>query len=80
MTSCCAESLVVDVVKQVLARHGYELTKEAHAASIGKKAIDSWQTTIDILGIQGVTAQQLYEESEPLLRTRQILASLILTR
>ena len=65
-----AESLVVDVTKTVLARHGKELTQEAQVASMGKRVLDAWQSVIDVLDIRDATAQQLYEESEPLLCER----------
>lgn len=66
-----AESLVTDVAQQVLAKYGKQLTAEAKAAGLGKRALDSWQATIDVLDLKGVTAQRLFEESEPLLRARQ---------
>ena len=65
-----SESLVVETAKGVLAKHGKQLTLEAQVASTGKKALESWQATIDTLGVTDVTAQQLYDESQPLLRER----------
>ena len=63
-----AESLVLDVAKGVLRNHGHDLTPEAQKAAIGRRPLEAWQATIDCLGIQGVTAQQLFDESEVLLK------------
>ena len=66
----CAESLVVDAARTVLAQHGHALTAEAQLAGRGRTPLDAWQATIDALGMEGVTAQQLRGESEPLLTGR----------
>ena len=63
-----AESLVLDVAKGVLRKHGHDLTSEAQSAAIGRRPIEAWQATIDCLAIQSVTAQQLFDESEVLLK------------
>ncbi|CAK0786998.1 hypothetical protein CVIRNUC_010214 [Coccomyxa viridis] len=62
------ESLVLDVAKGVLRKHGHDLTPEAQKAAIGRRPLEAWQATIDCLGMQGVTAQQLFDESEVLLK------------
>lgn len=56
----------------MLARHGKDLSLEAQVASMGKKPLDAWQATVQALGIEGVTAQQLYDESDALLKTRHV--------
>ncbi|GAB4824069.1 hypothetical protein N2152v2_011115 [Parachlorella kessleri] len=63
------ESLVLEVAKTVCERHGKQLTPEAARASLGRTPLDAWQTVADMLGIE-CTAQQLFEESEPLLVKR----------
>jgi len=68
--ACPAESLVLDVARSVLASHGKDLTAEVQRVAIGRTPIDAWQATIDALGMQGVTAQQLFNESEPLLKAK----------
>ena len=65
-----AESLVLDVAQSVLEKHGYQLTLEAQKAAIGRRPLEAWQATIDELGMQHVTAQQLFDESEVVLKTR----------
>jgi hypothetical protein len=37
---------------------------------MGKRPLEAWQAVIDTLGLKS-TAQQLYAESEPLLKDRQ---------
>ena len=64
------ESLVLGVARTVLEAHGAKLTPEAQRAAIGRKPLDAWQATMDALGMHGVTAQQLFDESEPLLRSQ----------
>lgn len=64
------ESLVCEVSRSVLAAHGAELTPEAVKAGIGKRPIEAWQAVVDQLQLTSVTAQQLYDESEPLLTAR----------
>lgn len=63
-----AESLVLDVARGVLRNHGHDLTPEAQKAAVGRRPLEAWQATIDCLGMQGVTAQQLFDESEVLLK------------
>lgn len=67
-----AESLVCDVSQRVLAAHGASLTPEAAKAGLGKRPIEAWQAVVDTLGL-AVPAQQLYDESEPLLSDRQVI-------
>lgn len=64
------ESLVLEVAGSVLANHGEKLTSDVQKAAIGRKPLDAWQATIDELGMRDVTAKQLLDESEPLLKTR----------
>lgn len=63
------ESLVCDVSQRVLAAHGATLTPEAVKAGLGKRPLEAWQAVVDLLGLP-VPAQQLYDESEPLLTER----------
>ena len=63
-----AESLVLDVARGVLRNHGHDLMTEAQKAAVGRRPLEAWQATIDCLGMQGVTAQQLFDESEVLLK------------
>ena len=65
-----AESLVLEVARGVLAQHGRALTPEALAAAAGRRPLEAWQATVDALGLTEVTAQQLYDESEALLKER----------
>ena len=62
---------MVEVAKTIVDRHGSQLTMEAQLASTGRKPLDAWQAVIDTLHLEGCTAQDLYNESEPLLRERQ---------
>jgi hypothetical protein len=57
------------VGRQVLARHGATLTKEAAAVALGKRPLDCWSDVAQVLGL-AVPAQQLLDETEPLLQTR----------
>jgi hypothetical protein len=66
-----AESLVCDVSQRVLAAHGASLTPEAAKAGLGKRPLEAWQAVVDVLGL-AVPAQQLYDESEPLLTERRV--------
>jgi beta-phosphoglucomutase-like phosphatase (HAD superfamily) len=68
--ACFAESIIVEVASSITEKHGKKLTMCARIASIGKKPLEAWQATIDSLGIENVTAQQLFEESEPELQGR----------
>jgi hypothetical protein len=69
----CAESLVCDVSQRVLTAHGASLTPEASKAGLGKRPLEAWQAVVDVLGL-AVPAQQLYDESEPLLTERRAVA------
>lgn len=64
------ESLICEASKKVLAAHGAELTPACVAAGMGKRPLEAWQAVIDTLQLKGVTSQQLYDESEPLLSFR----------
>jgi hypothetical protein len=59
----------VEVSEQVLAKHGKALTKEAHAAALGKRPLDCWRDVAAILELN-VPAEQLFNETEPLLQAR----------
>ena len=58
----------MEVAKGVLRKHGHDLTPEAQKAAIGRRPLEAWQATIECLGMHGVTAQQLFDESEVLLK------------
>ncbi|KAK9796262.1 hypothetical protein WJX73_007319 [Symbiochloris irregularis] len=64
------EQLVAEVARSVVKRHGKTMTLEAIKAGSGRKPLDAWDKVIEELGLEGVTAQQLYDESEPSLRAR----------
>ncbi|KAK9917563.1 hypothetical protein WJX75_005816 [Coccomyxa subellipsoidea] len=64
------ETLVLEVARSVLEKHGQKLTAEVQKAATGRKPLDAWQATIDQLHMQDITAQQLFDESEPFLKTR----------
>lgn len=72
-----AESLVCEVSRKVLAAHGATLTPEAVKAGMGKRPLEAWQAVVDSLQL-AVPAQQLYDESEPLLTERCGLGTLSL--
>ena len=57
----------------MLAAHGASLTPEAAKAGLGKRPLEAWQAVVDALGL-AVPAQQLYDESEPLLTERRAVA------
>ena len=59
----------MEVSEQVLAKHGKALTKEAHAAALGKRPLDCWRDVAAILEL-AVPAEQLFNETEPLLQAR----------
>lgn len=63
------ESLVAEVAREVIARHGGELTDAARAASLGKRPLEAWAAVAAALDLP-VPAQQLLEESEALLSER----------
>jgi hypothetical protein len=71
-----AESLVLEVARTVVEDHGYILSEKAQTVSLGRKPLDAWQATIDELGMHSVTAQQLFNESEHMLKTRSALLKL----
>eukprot|EP00775_Hariotina_reticulata_P009054 gene9054-9224_t len=64
------ESLCVEIASQVLKQRNVELTKEAQRAALGKRPLDCWRDVIHILGIHNATAEELFEETEPLLQAR----------
>lgn len=64
------ESLVRSVSATVLERHGAKLTPDAEKAALGRRPLEAWQAVIDVLDVKGTTAQQLFDESEPLLQER----------
>lgn len=61
------ETLVIKYATAVLQSHGYDLTSDAIACSIGKRPLDAWQAVVDMLNITSITAEQLLAESEALL-------------
>ena len=61
---------MLEVARTVLARHRSVLTPAALAASAGRRPLEAWQATVDALGLTDATAQQLYDESEALLKER----------
>ena len=61
---------MLGVARTVLESHGSKLTPEAQRTAIGRKPLDAWQATIDAVGLIGVTAEQLFNESEPLLKSQ----------
>ncbi|KAF8063703.1 hypothetical protein HT031_003558 [Scenedesmus sp. PABB004] len=63
------ESLCVTAAETVLARHGARLNKEAQRAALGKRPLDCWRDVAAVLGLD-VPAQQLFDETEPLLQAR----------
>ena len=63
------ETLVLEVVRSVVESHGKSLTADTAARALGMRPLDAWAAVADTLQIQR-TAQQLYEQSEPLLRDR----------
>lgn len=65
----CTESFVTEAVRAVVEAHGKSLTPQAMQASTGRRPIEAWQAVKDILDIDA-TAQQLFDESEPILTDR----------
>ncbi|WIA22630.1 hypothetical protein OEZ86_009609 [Tetradesmus obliquus] len=63
------ESLCIEVAQQVLAQHGKVLTKEAQRTALGKRPLDCWRDVAALLGLD-VPAQQLFDQTEPLLEAR----------
>lgn len=70
------ESLVMEVAKTVVERQGKLLTAEVARASMGKRPLEAWQTVAEMLDINR-TAQELFDESEPLLVERWHQAPLL---
>jgi beta-phosphoglucomutase-like phosphatase (HAD superfamily) len=66
------ESLCMDVGRLVLARYGKELTPDAQRAALGKRPLCAWRDVAAAVGLEGVPAQQLFDESEPLLEARWV--------
>ena len=67
--ACLAESFVLEAVKDVVEAHGRTLTAEAVQASTGRRPLEAWQSVKEVLDID-CTAQELFEESEPILTER----------
>ncbi|KAL3155731.1 hypothetical protein ABBQ32_012751 [Trebouxia sp. C0010 RCD-2024] len=70
------ESFVTEAVRSVVEAHGKILTPEAMQASTGRRPIEAWQAVRDVLDIDA-TAQQLFDESEPILTERWHMAKLM---
>ena len=64
-----AESFVTEAVRDVVQSHGRSLTPEALQASTGRRPLEAWQAVKDVLDIN-CSAQQLFDESEPVLSER----------
>ena len=60
---------MIEAVKDVVESHGKKLTPEAVQASSGRRPLEAWQAVKDVLDID-CTAQQLFDESEPVLTER----------
>ncbi|KAK9824264.1 hypothetical protein WJX72_009063 [[Myrmecia] bisecta] len=71
------ESLVLEVAKAVVEQHGYTLTPDAQRAGLGRTPIDAWNAVVENLQMKGVTPEQLFAESEPLLAARWHEAKLL---
>jgi HAD superfamily hydrolase (TIGR01509 family) len=69
-TLLCTETLVIDVARKVLEKFGKELTNEVIEVSLGKRPLDAWASVIDVLEMENVTAQELFDASEPELTAR----------
>eukprot|EP00890_Picochlorum_soloecismus_P003117 jgi/Picsp_1/3806/NSC_01318-R1_riboflavin kinase len=63
------ETIVLGVSQSILNKYDKVLTKDAIAASIGKRPLDAWQQVIDILNIPA-TAEELFHETESVLTER----------
>ncbi|GLI60027.1 hypothetical protein VaNZ11_002092 [Volvox africanus] len=70
------ESLCVEVAREIVARHGKQLTLEAHRVALGKRPLECWSDVAKVLGIEA-PAEQLLAESEPLLAARWAQAPLL---
>ena len=67
--ACFVESFVLEAVKDVVEAHGKTLTSEAVQVSTGRRPLEAWQSVKEVLDID-CTAEQLFEESEPILTER----------
>jgi hypothetical protein len=67
---CTTETAVLEVAKGVLEKHGAQLTPEVKQAAAGRRPLEAWQAAIDILGLTNVTAAELFDESELLLKEK----------
>jgi hypothetical protein len=67
---------VLEVARAVVERHGGKLTAEVQRAAAGRRPLEAWQATIELLGLENVTAQALFDESEPILKERYVEAML----
>eukprot|EP00884_Botryococcus_braunii_P005675 jgi/Botrbrau1/15108/Bobra.0303s0001.1 len=65
-----SETAVLEVSKEVLEKHGSQLTQEVREAASGRRPLEAWQAAIDILGLHNVTAQELFDESEVFLKEK----------
>lgn len=63
------ETLVLEVVRCVAESHGAVLTAEAAELALGMRPLDAWAAVAEALGIER-SAQELFDQSEPLLRDR----------
>ncbi|GLC66519.1 hypothetical protein PLESTF_000439300 [Pleodorina starrii] len=63
------ETLCVEVAREVVSRHGKQLTLEAQRVALGKRPLECWADVAKVLGIEA-PAEQLLAESEPLLAAR----------
>lgn len=57
------------VVRCVAESHGAVLTAEAAELALGMRPLDAWAAVAEALGIER-SAQELFDQSEPLLRDR----------
>lgn len=64
------ETLVLEVARTIVERHGKQLTKEAAVKAVGMRPLEAWQAVAEELGMDGISAEQLFHESEPLLVAR----------
>jgi riboflavin kinase len=63
------ETLVLEVVKVVVESHGGQLTAQAATQALGMRPIDAWSAVARTLNLKP-SAQELFEQSEPLLQDR----------
>jgi hypothetical protein len=65
-----AETLCFQISQELIRdRYGKVLTKEIALSAIGKRPLESWAVVCEQLGLRA-TAQELLDQSEPLLRDR----------